>query len=112
MLNLERSASSISRRTLRAVWKKSFDTPLPNVLAFTFPDKEFYLVLEILQKNKGIIDTKVKEYGFDFGNEFVEACTFEFDGRLIIFVKASAVLDETLEHELRHVKDWKFQNKS
>jgi hypothetical protein len=108
-LNLAGRAKPVSDRLLLKVWKRVSDKPLPDVYAFTFEDADFYLVLGSLRKNKGVVDTRKKEYGVDFDDNFVDACTFEFKGHLIIFVKESAPLAECLEHELQHVKNWKFQ---
>jgi hypothetical protein len=60
------------------------------VLVYTLTDKVFISNLKLLQKNKGVIDARVKEYGMNFNNEFIEAFTFEFEGHLIIFVRESA----------------------
>ena len=74
------SAKNISKKLLRSVWKKISDKPFPDVYAFTLEDSEFLSTLDLLQKQKRVIDTRVKEYGVDFDNKFIEACTFEFKG--------------------------------
>lgn len=102
-----KSVKNVSNKILRSVWKRISDKPLPDVLAYTLNDKTFISNLKLLQKNGGVIDTKVKEYGVDFNNEFIEACTFEFEGHLIVFVRESVPLADALEHELRHVAKWK-----
>jgi uncharacterized protein YjaZ len=43
----------------------------------------------------------------DFNNKLIEACTFEFEGHLIVFVRESVPLVNALEHELKHVAEWK-----
>ena len=102
-----KSVKTVSNKTLKSVWKKISDSPLPDVLAYTMTDKAFRSNLKLLQKSDGVIDTRVKEYGVDFNNKFIEACTFEFEGHLVIFVKESVPLVDALEHELRHVAKWK-----
>ena len=104
-----RSVKSVSNKLLRSVWKRISDKPFPDVYAFTLEDREFLSTLDLLQKQKRVIDTRVKEYGTDFSNEFIEACTFEFKGHLIVLVKESVPLVDALEHELRHVINWRFQ---
>ena len=101
------SAKSVPKELLRSVWKRISDKPLPDVYAFTLEEKEFLSNLELLQKSKWIIDTRVSEYGLKVPNEFIEACTFEFKGRLVIFVKQTVPLVDALEHELRHVASWR-----
>lgn len=106
-MRLEESADPISQKALLNVWRSISDKPLPKIAAFRFPDKQFYQVLEILQSNEGVTDTRVQEYGVNFDNSLIEACTFEFEGQMIILVKESSDLTESLEHELRHIKEWK-----
>ena len=48
-------------------------------------------------------DTRVREYGVKFDDEFIEAYCIRFDGCFVVFVKQSAPLNECLEHELTHV---------
>ena len=105
-----KSVKTISNKILRSVWKGISDKPLPDVLAYTLTDKAFISNLKLLQKNRGVIDTRVKEYGMDFNNEFIEAFTFEFEGHLIVFVRESVPLVDALEHELRHVAKWKHMD--
>jgi hypothetical protein len=102
-----KSVKTISNKTLNSVWKKISNKPLPDVLAYTLTDKAFVSNLKLLQKNGSVIDTRVKEYGVNFNNKFIEACTFEFEGHLIVFVRESVPLVDALEHELRHVAKWK-----
>jgi hypothetical protein len=112
-LNREiQSAKSVPKKLLRSVWKRISEKPLPDVYAFTLEEKEFLSNLELLQRNKGIIDTRVSEYGVKVPNLFIEACTFEFKGRLVIFVKQGVPLVDALEHELRHVASWNRKNKA
>jgi hypothetical protein len=101
------SAKAVSTRLVRSVWKKISDKPLPDVYAYTLEDEFFFSILKQVQSNKGVIDTRIKEYGVKVDNLFIEAFTFEFKGHLIIFVKKSANLASSLEHELRHVDNWK-----
>jgi hypothetical protein len=106
------SAKSVSKKLLRSVWNRISDKPFPDVYAFTLGEKEFLSNLELVQKNKRIMDTRVSEYGLRVPNQFIEALTFEFKGHLIIFVKQSVPLVDALEHELRHVASWNAQNKA
>ena len=103
------SAKSVSTKTLRSVWKKISDKPFPDVFAFTLDDDEFLSDLRLLQKTAGVIDTKVEEYGVDFSNKYIEACTFEFEGHMIIFVREKVPLIDALEHELKHVESWNLK---
>ena len=100
----------IPKKALKTVWKKVSDKPLPDVSAFRLKDEKFLETVNLIRKNKGVTDTRVKEYGRDFDDRFIEACTFEFEGHLIIFVKESASLVESLEHELEHVATWKHED--
>jgi uncharacterized protein YjaZ len=102
-----KSVKPVSNQILRSVWKRISDKPLPDVLVYTLTDKTFITNLELLQKNGSVIDTRVKEYGVDFNNKLIEACTFEFEGHLIVFVRESVPLVNALEHELKHVAEWK-----
>ena len=102
-----KSVKTISNKILGSVWKRISDKPLPDVLAYTLTDKAFISNIKLLQKNGAVIDTRFKEYGRDFNNEFIEACTFEFEGHLIVFVRESVPLIDALEHELMHVANWK-----
>ena len=97
------SAKSISTKRLRNVWKRISDKPLPDVYAFVLEDNEFLSTLNLLRKQAGIVDTRVREYGVDFPNKFVEACTFKFKGHWVVLVKQSVSLNDALEHELRHI---------
>ena len=106
------SAKSVPKKLLRSVWNRISDKPFPDVYAFTLEEKEFLSNLELVQKNKRIIDTRVLEYGLRVPNQFIEALTFEFKGHLIIFVKQTVPLVDALEHELRHVTSWNAQNKA
>jgi hypothetical protein len=101
-----KSAKSVSDKTLLNVWEQISDKPLPDIYAYVLEDKAFLSTVESLQKHKGVVDTRVKEYGADFDNRLIEACTFEFKGHLIILVKKSANLADSLEHELRHAINW------
>jgi len=65
-------------------------------------------MLDLLKKNPFVIDTRVEEYGLDFDNKFIEACTFVFQEKYIILVKQSADLVDSLEHELQHINEGNF----
>jgi hypothetical protein len=101
----------IPKRKLISAWKKVADKPLPDVTAYILKDEAFLKTVNLISKNKGVRDTRVKEYGIDFDNEIVEAYSFEFEGHLIIFIKESAPLRESLEHELDHIANWKHLDK-
>jgi hypothetical protein len=98
-----KSFHSVSTSRLRSVWKKISDKPLPDVYAFVLEDKEFLSTLDLLRKQENILDTRVREYGLDFPNEYIEACTFKFKESWIILVKKSVSLHDALEHELSHI---------
>jgi hypothetical protein len=107
-LNIDvKSAKVISDRTILKVWRKISDKPLPDVYAYALEDEFFFSFLKVVQSKKGVIDTRVKEYGVKVDNLFIEAFTFVFKGHKVIFVKKSADLASSLEHELRHVVNWK-----
>jgi len=106
------SAKSVSKKTLRSVWERISHKPFPDVYAFTLEDSEFLSTLALLQKQKKVIDTRVKEYGAKIDNHFIEACTFKFKGHFVIFVKQTVPLVGALEHELRHVASWNFKDES
>jgi hypothetical protein len=108
-LNLADMAKPVSEKLLLTFWRRVSDKSLPDVYAFTFEDANFYFGRGLSAKKQRRYRHPTKEYGVDFDDGFVDACTFEFKGHLIVFVKESAPLEECLEHEFRHVKDWKFQ---
>ncbi len=105
MLNLPKltSARTVSTKLLKVVWKKISDKPFPDIYAYTFDEKDFEYMLKLLQKNSSVIDTRVKEYGIDFSDKYIEACTFVFEEAFIILIKQTADLVESLEHELTHI---------
>jgi hypothetical protein len=105
-----KSAKAIPDRTVLRVWRKLSDNPLPDVYAYTLEDEFFFSFLKLVQSKKGVIDTRVKEYGVKVDNLFIEAFTFEFKGHKVIFVKKSADIASSLEHELRHVVNWKKES--
>jgi hypothetical protein len=105
-----KSAKAISDKAVLKVWRKISDKPLPDVYAYTLEDEFFFPLLKLVQSNKGVIDTRIKEYGVEVDNLFIEAFTFEFKGHKIIFVKKSSDLASSLEHELRHVENWKKES--
>jgi len=96
------SAKAVPPKTVLSVWKKISDKPFPDVYAFTVDNKDFFFLLERVQKNPGVKDTRMKEYGLDFDNKFIEAFSFKVRGHFLILIKQSAPLDASLEHELRH----------
>ncbi len=65
-------------------------------------------MLNLLQKNPAVIDTRVQEYGINFSNKYIEACTFVFEEAFIILIKQSADLVGSLEHELTHINKGEF----
>ena len=97
------SAKPVSTRTVRSVWKKISDKPFPDVYAFIVDDKDFFFLLERVQENPGMKDTRVKEYGVNFDNRFIEAFSFKVKGHFLIVIKKSVSLNASLEHELRHL---------
>jgi hypothetical protein len=105
------SAKSIPTKLLSSVWKRISDKPFPDVYAFTLKDNEFLSMLDLFQKQTGVIDTRVNEYGVDFPDKFIEACSFEFKGHMVILVKQTVPLVDALEHELRHVDSGDFKVK-
>ena len=105
-----KSAKAIPDKTVLKVWKKISDKPLPDIYAYTLKDEFFFSFLKQVQNNKGVIDTRIKEYGAKVDNLFIEAFTFEFKRHKIIFVKKAADLASSLEHELKHVVNWKKES--
>jgi hypothetical protein len=97
------SAKSVSNKRLTNIWKKISDNPLPEMHAFTLNDRDFFFLLDKIQKTPGVKDTRVKEYGVDFDNRFIEAFSFKAKGHFLILIKQSASLGASLEHELRHI---------
>jgi len=97
----------IPNRVIEAAWKKVSTKPLPEIYAYLLPDEKFAAAVKLLQKKKGVVDTRMEEYGVDFDNELIEALTFEFEEHMIVLVKQSARLTSILDHELRHVANWK-----
>jgi hypothetical protein len=65
--------------------------------------KIFFFLLEIVQKNPSMKDTRIKEYGVDFDNQFIEAFSFKVEGHFLIIIKKTVSLNASLEHELRHI---------
>lgn len=103
------SAKSVSKKLLRSVWETISDKPFPDVYAYTLEDNEFLSNLNLLQKQKSVIDTRVNEYGAKIDNKFIEACTFKFKGHFVIFVKQTVPLVDALNHELTHIASWNFK---
>jgi len=56
-----------------------------------------------VQANPGVEDTRVREYGVDFDNRFIEAFSFKVEGYFLIVIRKSVSLETSLEHELRHL---------
>jgi hypothetical protein len=97
------SAKSVSNKRLTSIWKNISDKPLPEMHAFTLDDKDFFFLLDMIQKTPSVQDTRIKEYGIDFDNKYVEACSFKIKDHFVILVKQSAPLAASLEHELKHI---------
>jgi len=97
------SIKSITEKTLANIWRTISDKPLPAAHAFTLNNKDFDYMLNIVQKNPGVKDSRVREYGVDFDNSFIEAFSFKVEDCFVVFVKQSAPLQESLEHEFRHI---------
>jgi hypothetical protein len=97
------STDPVSDRILISVWKKISDKPIPEVYAFTFDDRDFLRMVNLLQTTPGMISTR-GEYGLGFDNKNVEARTFQFKDTFIILIKQDAPLSDCLEHELRQIK--------
>ena len=102
------SVRTVSTKLLKNIWKKISDASFPDIYTYTFDEKDFVHMLKLLQKNPGVIDTRVKEYGVDFNDKYIDACTFVFEQAFIILVKQSADLIESLEHELNHISRGEF----
>ena len=88
---------------LANIWKSISDKPLPEAHAFTLNNKDFEYMLNIVQKNPGVKDSRVREYGINFDNSFIEAFSFKVNELFVIFIKQSAPLQNSLENELRHI---------
>jgi hypothetical protein len=97
------STDPVSDKILINVWKKISDKPIPEVYAFTFDDRDFLRMVNLLQTTPGMISTR-REYGLSFDNKNVEARTFQFKDTFIILVKQDAPLSECLDNELRQIK--------
>jgi hypothetical protein len=97
------SAKAVSPKIVKNVWKKISDKPFPDVYAFIVDDKDFFFLLERVQENPSMKDTRVKEYGVNFDNRFIEAFSFKVKGHFLIVIKKSVPLNASLEHELRHL---------
>jgi hypothetical protein len=98
------SIKCISEKVLAKLWRNISDKPLPEVYAYTLNNKDFDYLLNLLQKNPGVKDSRVREYGVDFDNRFIEACSFRMnEGYFVVLVKQSAPLQISLEHELNHI---------
>jgi hypothetical protein len=97
------SAKIISWKHLWRVWRSIADKPMPEIVALTLNDADFFYFLEIVQKNPGVEDTRFREYGVGFGNKFVEAFSFKAENIFLIVVRQSASLDICIKHELQHV---------
>ena len=102
------SAKSIPLKILRTVWKTISDKPLPEVYVFTLDYNDFYFLLERLHKTPGVKDSRIVEYGIDFDDKFIEACSFKVEDYFVILIKRSAPLRDCLQHELAHVSSGDF----
>jgi hypothetical protein len=96
------SAEAVSSRIVRRVWKKISDKSFPEVYAFIVDDNDFFFLLERVQENPSVGDTRVKEYGVDFDNKYIEAFSFKVKGYFLIVIRKSVPLEASLEHELKH----------
>ena len=97
------SIKSVSEKVLANIWVTISDKPLPETQAFTLDDKDFAYLLNLVQKNPGVVDTRIREYGVDFDNSFIEAFSFKVEDCFVVFVKQSAPLRSCLVHELKHI---------
>ena len=97
------SAKCISTKYLRNAWKKLSNKPLPDLIAITVNDYDFTYFLDIMQRNPGVKDTQLNEYGVKFDNKYIEACSFKVNNQFFMVVKQSAPLAECVEHELHHI---------
>ena len=105
------STKPVSDIVLSSVWKKISNEPFPDVYAFTFDDGDFVRMSNLLKTTPGIMDTRVETVGAGFDNKYVEACSFQFKGQMIILVKQSANLTDCLERELRLISSGDFSLK-
>jgi len=106
-----KSAKVIPNKILKTAWKKISDRPLPELYAYALKDSAFLSTLKMLQQNKSVTDSRSEEYNVNFDNKSIEALTFEFEGHMIVFVRDSVPLLDALEHELKHVSEWKHEDK-
>ena len=97
------SIKIVPEKMLTNIWKTISDKPLPETQAFTIDDKDFAYLLNLVQKNPGVVDSGVREYGVDFDNSFIEAFSFKIEDCFVVFVKQSAPLRVCLVHELKHI---------
>lgn len=99
------SIKSISEKELANIWKTISDKPLPEAHAFTLDEKDFDYMLNVVQKNPGVKDSRVREYGVDFDNSLIEAFSFKANDYFVILIKQSVPLKDSLEHELKHIQN-------
>ncbi len=97
------STNPVSDRILESVWKKISDKPMPEIYAFTFDDRDFLRMANLLQTTPNMINTRVEKNGAGFDNKNVEAHTFQFKEKIIILIKQDSTLTDCLEHELRQI---------
>ncbi len=64
---------------------------------------DFFFLLKRVQENLGVEDTRIKEYGVDFDNRFIEAFSSMVKGYFLIVIRKSVPFEASLEHELRHL---------
>jgi hypothetical protein len=76
---------------------------LPDLIAITLNDDDFLHFIDIMHSNPGVKDTRVKEYGINFDDTYIEACSFKVNNQFFIVVRQSAPLTDSVEHELRHI---------
>jgi hypothetical protein len=82
--------------------EKDFRKAFPEVYAFGVYDDDYFFLLERVQENLGVKDTRVKEYGVNFDNKFIEAFFFKVRAYFVIVIRKSVPLEVSLEHELKH----------
>ena len=97
------SIKSVPKKMLANIWVTISDKPLPETQAFTLADKDFAYLLILFRKIRALWIHRVREYGVDFDNSFIEAFSFKVEDCFVVFVKQSATLQKSLEHELRHI---------
>ena len=78
------SIKSFPKKMLANIWVTISDKPLPETQAFTPDNKDFAYLLNLVQKNPGVVDYRVREYGVDFDNLFIEAFSFKVEDCFVV----------------------------